>query len=144
MVLDLGGDAFLFVLYPDKDVSRLADTDANEASIIARLVYGEASVLLTGDAPKFVEYHLTQLDGAALRSDILKVGHHGSRTSTSDILLQYAQPALAVISVAKNSRYGHPHKEVLDTLARFNIPFLRTDEEGTVVFVSDGEAFQKK
>jgi competence protein ComEC len=119
-----------------------AGLDSNEASVVARLVYGNASVLLMADVPKFVEYRLTQLEGPALESDVLKVAHHGSRTSTSDILLQVAKPSVAVISAGESNQYGHPHAEVLATLARYGIPVLRTDEEGTVILHSAGETFE--
>lgn len=141
-VLDLGGGAFLFVLYPDHDVSTLKDTETNEGGIVARLVYGQTSALLTADVPKFVEYQVSVLEGAGLKSDVLKVGHHGSRTSTSDILLQNVKPALAAISLGKNNRYGHPHQETLEALEHFGVRVLRTDEEGTVVLTSDGEKFR--
>ena len=143
MTLDLGGGAKLFILFPDHDVSGLASNNVNEGGVVARLVYGNASALLTADVPKFVEYQVATLEGANLESDVLKLGHHGSRTSTSDILLEMAKPSLAVISLGKNNKFGHPHQEVLDALERFGIPILRTDEEGTLIFRSIGETFMR-
>jgi len=144
MILDLGGGAKLFILFPDHDVSALASNKVNEGGIVARLVYGDASALLTADVPKFVEYQVATLESENLESDILKIGHHGSRTSTSDILLQSVKPALALISLGKNNKFGHPHQEVLETLARFGVEVLRTDEEGTIIFHSSGETFVRE
>lgn len=131
----LGPNTSLFVLFPDRDVSSV---DANDASIIARLVHGEISFLLTGDAPKRIEEYVAFLEGDMLNADVLKVGHHGSKTSTSDALIGFASPAWAVISSGEDNYYGHPHAEVLDRLHRFGVKILRTDENGTVVFESDG------
>jgi competence protein ComEC len=138
MTLDLGGGARLLVLYPSSDVSATPDTQANDASIVALLQYGSSTALLLGDAPKFVEYALAVQNEGLLESDVLKVGHHGSRTSTSDILLAAAQPALAVISAGRDNRFGHPHTEVLNTLARHGAEVLLTAQEGTIVFKTRG------
>ncbi|MEN9614230.1 MAG: hypothetical protein RLZZ347_537 [Candidatus Parcubacteria bacterium] len=126
----------LTILYPDRDVSGLS---SNDGSIVAKLSYGNTSVMLTGDAPSGVEKWLIQLDGKNLKSNVLKVGHHGSRTSTSPEFVGFVEPAYAVISDGVHNRYGHPHKETLDTLAKFNVPVLRTDLQGTIVMHSDGE-----
>lgn len=135
-VIDLGGGATLEILFPDRDI---AGVDTNTGSVVAKLTYGNTSFLLTGDTTSSVEEYVAQLDGKQLDVDVLKVGHHGSRTSTSDALVGLASPAYAVISAGKNNRYGHPHQEVLDRLARFGVETLRTDLRGTIVFTSDGE-----
>ena len=85
-----------------------------------------------------LEKFLLSLDGN-FKSDVLKIGHHGSQTSTSESFLGWVKPNLAVISVGRGNKYGHPRKEVTDRLARFEIPTLRTDEKGTIVVKSDGE-----
>lgn len=139
MVFDLGEGTALRILFPDRDAAAL---EPNTGSIVALLEYGETAALFPGDAPKAVENFVASLDGARLRSDILKVGHHGSKTSTGDALLAAALPSYAVISSGKNNRYGHPHKEVLDTLARFGVEVLRTDTSGTIIFASDGASFR--
>jgi competence protein ComEC len=138
MALDLGGGARLIILYPSSDMSGTPEAQANDASIIALLQHGSSTALLLGDAPKFVEYALVVQNPGLLKSDLLKVGHHGSRTSTSDILLAAAQPALAVISAGRDNRFGHPHREVLDTLARHGAAVLLTAQEGTLVFKTRG------
>lgn len=134
-VLDLGGGAYLHILFPDRDATNL---ETNMASIVARLTYGDTSVLLTGDSPSEIEEYLVSLDGTDLKSDILKLGHHGSKTSSGDLFLGYVDPQWGVISVGADNRYGHPHQEVLDTLERFGIATKNTAEGGSVIFESVG------
>ncbi len=100
--------------------------------------------MLTGDAPKSIETYLVRLDGAHLQSDILKAGHHGSRTSSGEDFVRSVQPQYALISAGKDNSYGHPHKETLDTFNRLGIPILSTAEEGRIVFESDGKSFSVK
>jgi len=106
--------------------------------VVARLVYGNNSFLLTGDMEDNLESFLLSF-GGSIKSDVLKVGHHGSKTSTSEKFLGMVNPELAVISAGKNNKYGHPHKEVTERFSRFEIPMLRTDEKGTIIIKSDGE-----
>ncbi len=134
--LHLGGGATLEILFPDRDVSLVS---TNDGSIVARLSYGNTSVLFTGDSPQSIEHYLVSLDGARLKSDVLKVGHHGSRTSTSVDLVGVVAPSMAIISDGKGNSYGHPHRETLETLAQFQVPVHRTDLEGTIILQSDGE-----
>ncbi len=141
MQLDLGAGARLDILYPDTDVSGYGNK-TNDGSIVAHLVYGKTSVLLTGDAPTNVETHLMQIASTSeLMSNILKVGHHGSRFSTGATFVKEVSPQTAVISVGAHNTYGHPTKQVLDILAAQNIPVIRTDESGTIRCVSDGAVF---
>ena len=135
MRLRLDQNVTLNILFPDQDPT---GWETNRASVVVRLVYGETSFLLTGDSPMAIERYLLTLDPASLQSTILKVGHHGSRTSTS---LEYATAVASeygIISVGLNNRYGHPHQEVLDILAKIKATILRTDEQGTIIFRSDG------
>lgn len=140
MIVDLGGGVTFTILSPDQDTTHM---ETNESSIVGQLRYGSTTVLLTGDAPQSVERHLVSIDGAHLESTILKAGHHGSRTSSGDIFVQTVHPQIAVISAGKNNRYGHPHAEVLATFKKYDIPVVRTDEEGRIVFMSDGEEFAR-
>ncbi len=108
----------------------------NNASIIAKLQVCEKpencrTVLLTGDAERAVEEDLLRR-GVDLRADILKVGHHGSNSSTTAEFLAAAQPTQAVISAGRNNSFGHPHAEVLERLKNQNVKIWRTDEHGTV------------
>ncbi|MFA6339127.1 MAG: ComEC/Rec2 family competence protein [Candidatus Paceibacterota bacterium] len=136
IILDEEDGVYLDILFPDRDVS---GSKTNDASIVAHLIYGKNSYLLTGDSPQNVEKYLISLDGGNLKSDVLKVGHHGSRTSTSDELLGYISPKYAVISAGLNNSYGHPHKETIDVLNKFNIKTFITFKDGTIVTKSDGE-----
>ena len=132
MKLHLGGGAVVDILFPDRDVSLW---DTNEGSVVARLAYGGTSIMLMGDSTVATEkIILGENSGIALKSSILKVGHHGSRTSTSDAFVKVVAPAYAFISDGKDNKYGHPHKEVLHTLERFGVKVLRTDTVRTIVF----------
>ncbi len=108
--------------------------DANDASIILRVAYGDTSVLFTGDAEVPAE-EAALASGMNLRSTILKVGHHGSETSSSQAFLDAVDPEIAVISCGKDNSYGHPHAV---TLKKLTCEVHRTDKEGSVVLVSDG------
>ena len=133
---DLGGGVLLDILFPDRSVK---EVESNMTSIVARLTYGEVSFLLTGDSPITIEKYLLQLDGEALNVDVLKLGHHGSKTSTSEKFLEVTSPEYAIISAGEDNRYGHPHQEVLSMLDRFDIEYLNTAEVGTSIFESDGK-----
>lgn len=141
IVLDEADNVRLDILFPDTDVSQFKQT--NDASIVARLSYASTSVMLTGDSPIKIEQHLVSLDARGLKSDILKAGHHGSRTSSSEAFLRAVAPQYTIVSAGKNNRYGHPHQEVLNLLLALGIPTLRTYEEGNIIFTSDGRSFAR-
>jgi len=109
----------------------------NDYSIVFRLHYGETSFLFTGDVEVLGENEIVDAEWY-IRSDVLQAPHHGSRTSSSERFLDAVQPQIAVISVGANNRYGHPHGIVLDRLADRDIQIKRTDELGTIIFVTDG------
>lgn len=113
----------------------------NDTSIVGRVQYVKSKVLFVGDAGSVVENQI--LPKYNLKSDILKVGHHGSKYSSSENFLHEVSPDYAIISVGKNS-YGHPTQEVLDRLTRFNIQIFRTDLSDTVKFQSDGMTLKRK
>ena len=123
------------VLGPDEDAVQSDDT--NNASIVIKLTYGSTSFLLTGDA-EFPENKAILNHGFDVRSTVLKLGHHGSRTSTNEDWLQRVQPQLGIISAGKDNSYGHPHPEVIAALEKLKIPYIRTDEHGTITVTSDG------
>jgi len=141
MRINLGSDVYFDVLFPDRDVS---NADSNDASIVGRLSYKDTHVILTGDAPKWIERHLVSLGGGEIESDILKVGHHGSRTSSEEQFVGFVSPSYAVISAGCDNRYGHPHQDVLDTLGRFGIEVRSTCEEGTILFETDGHTIRPR
>ena len=137
MRIDLGGGAIIDVLFPDRDVS---DWTTNDGSIVAELVYGDTKVILTGDAT--TETEKIVLENNILESldvDILKVGHHGSRTSTGKEFVKALSPAYALISSDGGKKYGHPYQETLDTLKSFDVKILRTDLLGSIIMKSDGK-----
>ena len=140
-VIDIGGGAYIKILFPDRDVSGLA---SNNASIVARLVYGNTSLLLQGDSPQAMENYLASLDSADLKSDLIEVGHHGSRTSSSDIYIKAVSPKYAIISAETGNSYGHPHKETLEVLDKFGVQTLATCKMGRITFESDGKMFVLK
>lgn len=111
--------------------------DLNNYSGVLRLTYGETSFLFTGDAEKESEALILQ-DGYELHADVLKCGHHGSRTSTSAKFLKAVEPRYAVISCGKDNSYGHPHDGVLEKLQKLGTTVYRTDEDHTVLAKSDG------
>lgn len=143
MVVDLGGGAHLDILYPDVDVAGW-ENRTNDGSIVAKLMYGETEVLLTGDAPFETEDHLLAIASSTLRADILKVGHHGSKTSTGAAFIQAVHPQLAVISVGAGNTYGHPTQEVLSRLSAAGVAVMRTDQRGTILCTSNAVVFTCK
>ncbi len=127
------GDTVIDVLYPDHAVHNEKASD-NNTSIVMRIQNGTFSALLTGDAEEESERHLVQEYGGRLRSQILKVGHHGSNTSSIQEFLDAVAPTVGVISVGKDNTYGHPTPRVLKRLERMDIIIRRTDLEGDVVY----------
>jgi competence protein ComEC len=127
------GDATITVLAPNSATY----TDANDYSIVLKVQYGNTSFLLTGDAEAVSESEMLS-KGLDLSATVLKVGHHGSRSSTSQNFLNKVNPKYAVISVGIGNTYGHPTQDVMDRLKAKSIPVYRTDENGTIVATSDG------
>lgn len=126
------GDMVFTVLSPKKLYS-----DTNDSSVVVRLSFGKNSFLFTGDAEKKAENDMLK-SGANLKADVLKVGHHGSKSSSSKDFLKAVNPQYAVISVGDNS-YGLPKKAVIKRMEKLGAEVYRTDRYGTVVFYSDGE-----
>ncbi|HYW29957.1 MAG TPA: DNA internalization-related competence protein ComEC/Rec2 [Gemmatimonas sp.] len=115
--------------------------DANETSVVLRVEYGNISFVLTGDAEAAEEnWMVTHAAPDDLRADVLKVGHHGSRTSSTPEFLDAVAPRLALVSVGRDNRYGHPAPETLDAFASRDVPVLRTDQDGTTVVSTDGRS----
>ena len=138
-VIDLGDGATIEVLHPPETLMAGTDSDQNNASIVLRVVYGDVSFLLTGDI--FVEAERAILSqGLDVRSTVLKVPHHGSRTSSSQEFVEQVGPSVAVISVGADSRFGHPHTETLDVLERYapEARVMTTRDHGSIRFVTDG------
>lgn len=135
MKIFLDEQTYFEVLFPDRDASGL---ESNTASVFGRLVYGEISFILTGDSPKGIEEYVVFLENGEINADVLKLGHHGSKTSTSSIFLGAVSPEYVVVSAEKDSRYGHPHEEVISKINQIGSQILSTAELGTITFKSDG------
>jgi len=131
---------FLTILYPFEDLENRKVKNINDTAIVSRLDYGLDSFLFTADISKKVERELVK-EGSNILSDVLKVAHHGSKTSSCSEFLKEVSPSLAVIQVGENS-YGHPDPGVLARLKEFGIQVQRTDENGDIKIVSDGNNFK--
>ncbi len=135
-VYTLGASTTLTIFAPANNPAML---ESNTASIVAKLSYGEIDFMLTGDAPSSIEDYLVKTYGDALSSEVLKLGHHGSKTSTSELFLDTVKPQYAVASVGKDNSYGHPHWAVVEAVTTRNINLVSTAEVGNITFVSDGK-----
>ena len=142
-VLALDEETSFSILAPLESWEGRPTESINDTSIVGRLDYQDFSMLFTGDATVKVEEELLR-NSAQLDADVLKVGHHGSKTSSSADFLAAVSPELAVVSLGKNNRYGHPHAEVLSRLDAVGIPLRRTDADGDIRIESFGEGFTTK
>ncbi|MBE6049731.1 MAG: MBL fold metallo-hydrolase [Clostridium sp.] len=135
-VIDLGDGAKFDVFSPiNKDYEEL-----NDYSPIMKLTYGNSTFMFTGDAEVLSEKEvLNKFKASDLKSDVLKVGHHGSTTSTSDEFLKAVNPKFAIISLGKDNSYGHPHKEIVNKLDSNKIKTYRTDISGQITIITDGQ-----
>lgn len=125
------GNDYADILYPPMQMKMTSDKDTNLFSIVSKINFGTTTFLITGDAPRMVELKLVYAKDN-LQTDVLKIGHHGSKTSTDPIFVENVKPTHAIISAGKDNRYGHPHKEVVEALK--NTKILKTYEEGTIRF----------
>jgi len=141
MKINFGDGAKMLILFPNRDVS---GWETNDASIVAKLSLGEKSFLLTGDSTKKAEFILLGLNQGILESSVFKLGHHGSRTSTSPLYAEAISPEYAVVSAGKDNSYGHPHKEVLGIMEEIGAQVVSTAELGTVLFETDGKTMKLK
>lgn len=135
IILDEQHEIYLRVFFPEQDVSNL---ERNDASTVVQLVYGDIEFMLTGDAGSMVEEYLVYEYGSGLASDVLKAGHHGSKTSSSLLFLETVSPRYVVISAGEDNSYGHPHQEVIENISTVQASILET-KNGTIQFFTDGE-----
>ena len=133
------------VVGPPARLLRGTSSDVDNASVVLRLTYGDVSFLLTGDMFSEAEYALVSR-GNNIDSDVLKVAHHGSRSSSSEVFLDNVNPTVTVVSAGENNLYGHPHAETLDSILRLvgNEELFLTSERGTIEFVTDGLRLEVK
>lgn len=132
--IDMGDGLTLAMLWPPPEAFGSTHSNVHDTSIVFQAAYHGHTALFTGDLEEKYEKEILR-EGLAVRSDILKIGHHGSRTSTSTGFLLAVAPQLAVISVGTGNTYGLPHPSILARLAHFHIPYKRTDRDGTVEIV---------
>ena len=134
------GECKSTVIAPNKDYEEY--DEVNSTSVVLKCEFGECSVILTGDAETDSEAEMIAEYGDFLDCDILKLGHHGSKTSSSYRFLEITSPEYAIACCGKDNTYGHPAAEVVYRLNLFGIQLLRTDKEGSIVFTCDGEEFE--
>lgn len=134
VILDLGPEVKAELLAPNSG----SYEEVNNYSAVLRLTYGNTTFLFTGDAQSESEKEMIKT-GQDLKADVLKIGHHGSLTSTTSAFLNKVQPKYAVISVGKDNDYGHPAESIVTRLNKAGVNVYRTDESGTLVFESDGK-----
>lgn len=134
------GNVLIDTLYPLENLEgkELKNT-SNDTCVVSKIIFGKNSFLFTGDISSETEENILGLRG--LPSDVLKVAHHGSKYSTSDLFLENVKPKIAVIEVGKNS-YGHPTSETLQRLENFGIKVFRTDKDGDIKMESDGSSIK--
>lgn len=136
IMLDAEKNIYLEILHPEVDY---VSVDSNDQSIVAKLVYGNTCFIFTGDASKEVEMKIVKKYQNEIRCDVLKVGHHGSHTSSEEKFIGFVLPKFAIISSGKDNKFGHPHQETLETFKKFNSEIINTAESGTINFFSDGK-----
>lgn len=134
--INLGGGVVAYVLAPVQDESR-EYLDSNNSSVVLMIKYGESRVLLTGDLEEKEELKLIKKYGKLLKSNILKVGHHGSKSSTGNKFIEMVKPEFSIISVGKNNKYGHPNIATINRLMYASTTILDTSKLGTIRFICD-------
>lgn len=137
--IDLGKDTKVTVFSPTAD----SYENLNNYSPVMKIEYKNTSFLFTGDAEKDVEAEIIKND-EDISSNVLKVGHHGSNTSTSKNFLDKVNPSIGIISVGEDNSYNHPNKETIKLLTEYKVATYRTDKDGTIVISSDGSKITKK
>ncbi len=137
MKRDLGGGVSMEILHP----LSLSFSELNNASIVACLIFGRISFLFTGDAEGAAEEEMLQR-GCTLAGTILKVGHHGSKSSSTQDFLEAVKPEVAVIMCGEDNSYGCLHEETLSRLSRTGADLYRTDKQGTIIIETDGDTYR--
>jgi len=148
-VLDLGGGVRFEVLSPSADLVKKGQDkgykhNPNNESVVGRLVFGDFTMLFTGDAEKETEAAILQAHRDGVKSLVLKAPHHGSHTSSSKAYLDAVQPEVCLISCGAGNDYGHPHKETLAAYKKIKAKIFETDKNGTITITTDGKAYDVK
>ncbi|HUR98464.1 MAG TPA: ComEC/Rec2 family competence protein, partial [Pyrinomonadaceae bacterium] len=134
------GEATIEVLNPAENLP--AGRSSNNASVVIKVSFGECSFLMTGDIEKEAEDELLAISSLDLRVDVIKVAHHGSRTSSTKGLVDRLGAHTAVISVGRKSRFGHPHREVVERWRNSGANVFKTGDKGTITIATDGDAVE--
>ena len=140
--VDLGKGYYFEVLAPGDFLSKQDKARFNNTSIVMKLHYGQFTMLYTGDAEAPVEDYLQQKYGSALKADVLKVGHHGSKTSSIYKFISKVKPQYALISCGNKEIYHHPNKNVVGSLQHLGAKVLTTFDHGNIVVTTDGKEFK--
>ena len=146
--LDLGGGVKFKVLAPSAKLVQQGTQkgykhDPNNESVVGQLIFGDFRMMFTGDAERNEEHYILEaFDQAQLKSQVLKSGHHGSKSSSSKEWLRAVQPEVALISCGQNNDYGHPHKETMHKYNALKLQIYETDKNGTVTVTSDGHGYE--
>ena len=149
-VLDFGNGVSFEIVSPsqsliDEDTAAIKakkKVDVNNESVVGRLTFGNFAMLFTGDAEGHVEKEMVASYGKKLKCQVLKAGHHGSKTSSTAEFLKLVQPESVVMSLGVNNQYGHPHEALLNRLQKQGVKNIyRTDANGTITIVSDGSSY---
>ncbi|MGG5462057.1 ComEC/Rec2 family competence protein [Clostridium sp. B9] len=137
--IDLGVNTDVEVYTPTKT----SYDDLNNYSPIMKITYGENAFMFTGDAEEISEKEALK-EHKDLKADVLKLGHHGSHSSTSEPFLKAVDPSIAIVSCGKNNKYGHPHKETMDKLKQANVKVYETFRDGDITITSNGQKLNVK
>jgi len=137
-IIKIDKNSFIEILFPEEkiNVNKLKD---NDSSLILKLTYKNKTFLITGDASKKIESWMVEKYGKKLKSDFLLAGHHGSKTSSSEEFLRAVSPEYIIFSVGKNNSYHHPHPTVISLVDKLGIKYFRTDINGTIKYIFNGE-----
>lgn len=136
--IKLSDDCWLEIIYPQESLLGLEMENLNNSSLAIRLIYNKTKFLFVGDLEEPIEARLLN-NKTDLTANVLKVGHHGSDTSSSQLFLEKVNQQIAVISVGKDNDFGHPNLRIIKRLERLGAQALRTDQSGTIKLISDGQ-----
>jgi competence protein ComEC len=140
-IIDMGDGVNLKIMFPFESVAGTETKTPHDDDVVVKLEYKNLDVMLTGDLEAKIERQLI-IEGYDLDSDVLKVGHHGSKTSSSEEFLSAVTPEVGIIQVGLKNKYGLPSPEVLSRLENFGIKYYRNDLDGTIKIISDGINYQ--
>lgn len=138
--LEIEKDIYIDILWPS-DNSKVSENILNNNSIVAKINYNKVSILFTGDIEEKAEKEILlkyKINENILKAKILKVAHHGSKSSSSEEFLERVSPDIAIIGVGKNNKFGHPNKEVINNILKYKTEIYRTDKDGEIKVKTDG------